>query len=145
MAYTHEVFTENSPMSFGPSVPIKLPITRKLLCQFSETLDVKPKTDLFRSCATKSKRKKIRVVSMLWSSIEKRHDHTQINDFVKISLDNWILYHPQVLVSTIANDYFKLSIDDQIGPQLVPKVLFKVSLVEIHNIMVSTPEEGILN
>ena len=44
--------------------------------------------------------------------------------------------------STIANDCLKISIDGQAGPQLFPKLLLKVSVREIHNSIVSQPEEG---
>ena len=40
----------------------------------------------------------------------------------------------------IANDCIKLSIDGQVGPQLVPQLLFQVLLIELHNIMAIVPE-----
>ena len=57
-------------------------------------------------------------------------------------LYNWILQHPQVVVSPIENDCLKLSIDGQVEPQLVPKFLLRVSAIELHNRMVSPPKEG---
>ena len=44
--------------------------------------------------------------------------------------------------SPIYNDCLKVSIGGHYEPQLVPKLLLQVSVQEIHNIMVSTPEEG---
>ena len=44
--------------------------------------------------------------------------------------------------STIANDSLKLSIEGQVEPQLVPKLLLPVSVRELHNITVSPLEEG---
>ena len=44
--------------------------------------------------------------------------------------------------SPISNDCIKLSIDEQTGPQLVPKFLLQVPVRELHNRMVSPPEEG---
>ena len=41
----------------------------------------------------------------------------------------------------IAKGCLKLSIDGQAEPQLVPKLLLKVSDRELHNIMVSPSEE----
>ena len=58
------------------------------------------------------------------------------------SIFNWILQHPQVVVSPIANDYLKLSTDGQVEPQLDTKLLFHVSVRELHNSMVGPPEEG---
>ena len=45
-------------------------------------------------------------------------------------------------MSPIANYCIILSIDGQVEPQLVPKLLFQVSVIELHNSMVNTPEEG---
>ena len=45
MVYNPEVFTDNSPMSYGPSVPVKQPSAMKSLRQFPEKSDVKPKTN----------------------------------------------------------------------------------------------------
>ena len=61
---------------------------------------------------------------------------------VKKAHYNWILKHPQIVVSTIANYCLELSIYGQVEPQLVPKLLFHVSVIELHNIIVSPPEEG---
>ena len=58
------------------------------------------------------------------------------------SLYNCILQHFQVVQSPIANDFLNLSIGDQMEPQLVPKLLLHVSTIELHNIMLSPPEEG---
>ena len=44
--------------------------------------------------------------------------------------------------SPISNDCLKVSIDGHYEPQLVPKVLLQVSVWELHNIVVSPPEEG---
>ena len=42
----------------------------------------------------------------------------------------------------IANDCLRVSIDGHSEPQLVPKLLLKVFVWELHNSMVITPEEG---
>ena len=44
--------------------------------------------------------------------------------------------------SPIENDCLKFSIDGHYEPQLVPKLLLQVSVWELHNSMVSPPEEG---
>ena len=53
MVSTPEGFTDNSPMYYVTSVTLKQPNSRKSLPQFSETLDVKPKTDAHRLCDSK--------------------------------------------------------------------------------------------
>ena len=60
-----EVFIDNSPMPYGTSVPVKQPSARKSLRYFSETLDVKLKTDFCRLWADKSNWKAIRAGIML--------------------------------------------------------------------------------
>ena len=137
-----KVFTENIPMSPNQYVTVKNPSARKSLNQFLYTLDVKPKTAVRRFCAAKSNHKSTRSGSMLWSSILKRLGYPKINQQVKKSLYNWILQHIQVVVSLIENDCLKWSIDGQVDPQLFPKLLFQVSVRELHNSMVSKPEEG---
>ena len=52
---------------------------RKPLRLFTEVLDAKKKTAVFRLCDAKSKRKEIIVGIMLWSVIPKRKGHTKIN------------------------------------------------------------------
>ena len=47
--------------------------------------------------------------------------------------------------SPITNDCLKVYIDDHYETQLVPGLLLKLSVQELHNIMLSTPEEGGLN
>ena len=80
---------------------------------------------------------------MLWSSIPKRRGHKKINECVKIALYNWIIQHPQVFQHSIYNDCLKFYIDGQEEPQLVPKLLLKVLVRELHNTMEITPEEGV--
>ena len=60
----------------------------------------------------------------------------------KKALYNWILQHPKAVKYPITNDCLKVSIDSHDETQLVPKLLLQVSVGEIHNSMVSPPEEG---
>ena len=85
MVSTLEVFTDNSPMSPGPSVSSKNPSTRKSLRQFTEVLDFKHRTDVRGLCAEKLKRKYIRSGSMLWSGIPNSRVYTKINNHIKKS------------------------------------------------------------
>ena len=50
----------------------------------------------------------------------------------------------QVFQSPIYNDSLKAMFDDQIEPQLVPKLLLQVSVRELHNIIVSDTNDGCL-
>ena len=83
-------FTDNGTLSPGPSVTVINPSARKSLRIFTEVLDFKKNTYVFRVGAAKSKSKATRAGSVLWSSIPKRKVHTKINERVKKSLYNWI-------------------------------------------------------
>ena len=52
------------------------------------------------------------------------------------------MYHPQVVQSPIFNYCIKVNIDGHTGPQIVPKLLLRVSVGEIHNRLVSYPVDG---
>ena len=57
-------------------------------------------------------------------------------------LYTWITRHPQVLKSPISNDCFKVMLDNQTEPQLVTKFLLQVSVKELHNSLISDPNDG---
>ena len=82
---------------------IKKSSARKKLNQFYEVLDVKPKTAVRKLGAAKSKIKDTRAGSMLWYITPKRHVNTNINDWVKKALYNWIIQNPKVLQPPITN------------------------------------------
>ena len=72
----------------------------------------------------------------------KRKGHSKINEQIKRNLYTWITRHPQVVQSPISNDCLKVVLDDQTEPQLVPKLLLQVSFRELHNSLVSDPNDG---
>ena len=72
----------------------------------------------------------------------KRKGHSKINEQIKRNLYTWITHHPQVVQSPISNDCLKVVLDDQTKPQLVPTVLLQVSVMELHNSLVSDPNDG---
>ena len=56
----------------------------------------------------------------------------------------YITRHHQVLQSPISNDCLKVMFDDQTEPQPVPTLLLRVSVIELHNSLVSYPNDGYL-
>ena len=66
----------------------------------------------------------------------------KINEKIKRNLYKWITRHPQVVQSPISNDFLKVVLHDQTEPQLVPKLLLQVSVRELHNSLVSDPNDG---
>ena len=53
-----------------------------------------------------------------------------------------ITRHPQVFQSPICNNGLKVLLDDQTEPQKFSKLLLQVSVREIHNSLVSDPNDG---
>ena len=53
-----------------------------------------------------------------------------------------ITLYLQVVQSLISNDFLKVMFDDQIEPQPFPKFLLQVSVREMHNCLVSDPNDG---
>ena len=68
--------TNNIPTTPNPYLLTKNPSVRKLLPQFTETLNVKHNTAVQRFGEAKAKRKAIKTCNVLWSNIEKRRGHT---------------------------------------------------------------------
>ena len=66
----------------------------------------------------------------------------KIGEHIKESLYNWIMHHPQVLQSPIANYCLKMKIDDYTEPQPVPNFLLQVYVRELHNNIVSATKDG---
>ena len=92
--------------------------------------------------AAKSKRRAVKVGNSQCTNFLKRKGHSKINEQIKCNMYAWIKRHPQVVQSPISNDCLKVMFDDQTEPQLVPKLLLQVSVRELHNSLVSDPNDG---
>ena len=68
---TPEGVADNSPNIHMASKPVKKPIARKLLCLFTNILDVKPTTAKRLFVAAKSKRKSMKLCNSLWTKKQK--------------------------------------------------------------------------
>ena len=88
------------------------------------------------------KRKSMKACTSLWTKKSKRKGHSKINEQIKRNLYTWITSHPQVFQSPIYNDCLKAVLYDQTEPTLVPKLLLQVSVRELHNSLVSDPNDG---
>ena len=73
---------------------------------------------------------------------KKRKGNSKINGQIKRNLYAWITCHPQVVQSPISNYCLKVIFDDRTEPQLVPKLLLQVSVIELHNSLVSDHNYG---
>ena len=124
------------------SSPVQKQSARKPLCLFTNILYVQPKTDKRHFVAEKYIRKAMKVCNSLWTKKTKRKGHSKINEQIKRNMYTWITRHPQVVQSPISNDCLKTNLDYQTEPQIVPKFLLQVSVRELHNILVSDPNDG---
>ena len=73
---------------------------------------------------------------------KKQKGHSKISEEIRKSLYNWIVYHPQVMQSPIANDFMKVKIYGYTEPQLVTKTLFHISVKEIHKNLFIVTKDG---
>ena len=73
---------------------------------------------------------------------KKRKRHSKINGQIKRGLYKWITRHPQVFPLPISNDCLNYIFDDQTEPQIVPKLLLRVSVRELNNKLVSDTNDG---
>ena len=78
----------------------------------------------------------------LWTKKKKRKGYSKINEQIKRNLYTWITRHPQVVQSPISNDCLKVLLDNQTEPQIVPKFLLQVSIIELQNSLVSDTDDG---
>ena len=72
-------WTDKSTMTSNPSVSTKNPSARKSLYQFTETLDVKYKTDVCSFGVGKTYSKSTKRGNVLWSNTEKSRGNTKTN------------------------------------------------------------------
>ena len=141
MVSTPGIFINDSPISLMTSTPVKKPRAQKSLCLLINILDVK-KTATRQVGAAKYKRKAIKYGNTPWSLKKKQKCNSKINEQIKKSPYNCIMQHPQVVQSPIFNDCLKLKIDGPAELQLVPKLLLRVSVRELHNNLVSDVDNG---
>ena len=111
------------------------------MCLFTNILNVKKKIAKRHIGAAESKPRATKVGNSLWTKKTKRKGHSKIYNHIKRNLYAWITRHPQVFQSPISNDCLKVMLDDQTEPQLVPKLLLQVSVGELHNSLVSDPND----
>ena len=77
---------------------------------------MKKKTAICRVGDAKLKRKAIKSGTTLWALEPKRKVNSMINNQIKKSLYNWIMYNPQVVQLPIFNDCLKVNIDGHTRP-----------------------------
>ena len=138
MVSTPEEITDYSPSLPTTSTPVKKPSASKSLCLFPNMFDAKNKTSKRRVGAAKYKRISTKVGNILWNNKIKQKGHSEINKNIKCNLYKWITRHVQ---SPISNDCLKVIFDYQTETQLFPKLLLQVSVRELHNSLVSDPND----
>ena len=119
MVSTNEGFTNDSTISPMTSTPVKKPSAGKLLCLFTNILDLKNKTATLWVGADESNLKAIKYGTTPRELKQKRKGNSKINDQIKNSLYNWIMHYPQVVQSPNVDDCMEVNIAGQTKPQLV--------------------------
>ena len=104
-------------------------------------MDFKPTTAKHRFVAEKNKTQIHEIVKSPLDK-KKRKGHSKINEQIKRNMYTCITRHPQVVQSKISNDRLKVVLDDRTELKLVPKLLLQVSIIELHNNLVSDPNDG---
>ena len=97
MVSTTEGFTDKIPISPMKPTPVKKTSAQKLLCIFTNILEVKKETAYRQVEAAKSMRKAIKFVNTLWVMRQNRKGNSKIDEQIKKSFYNWIMHHPQVV------------------------------------------------
>ena len=95
MLLTLEGVIDDSPNVPMTSSPVKKPSARKSLCIFPNILDVKQKTAKRRIVSAESKRRAMKVGTILWTNKTKRKGHSNINYQIKRNLYACITHHTQ--------------------------------------------------
>ena len=126
------------------SIPVKTKSARKSLCLFTNIFDVKKKTAKHRIGTAKSKCRAMKLGNILWTKKTEQKWHSKINGQIKLNLYACTTRYPQVVQSPISNYSLKVMFDDHTEPQLVPKLLLQVSIIELHNILVSDTNYGVI-
>ena len=103
---------------------------------------MKNRTAYSRVGAAKYKCKVIKFGNKPWPLKQKRKGNSKIDEYIKKSLYNFIIRHPQVVPSPNINDCLMVKIDGHTEPQLFTKLLLCVSVREIHNNLVSDTIDG---
>ena len=94
---------------------------------FTNILDVKK--NAYRQVeAAKSKCKAIKYGNTTLALKQNLKGNSKISEEIRNYLYNWIIQHPPVVQSPIANDCLKVKIDGYTEPQLVTKLLLHVSI-----------------
>ena len=84
----------------------------------------------------------MKVSTSQWTNKTKIKGHSKINEQIKCNLYTWITHHHQVFQSPISRYCLEVMLDYQTEPQLVPKLLLKVFVIELHNSLVIDPNDG---
>ena len=114
----------------------------KSLCLFTNIFGVKQKIQKHRDESTKLKRRAMKLSNSLWTKTTKQKGHSKIYDQIKRNMYAWITRNPRVFQLPIYNDCLKVMFNDQTEPQLVPNILPQVFVRELHNSLVSDPNDG---
>ena len=88
------------------------------------------------------KPKSIKYGNTPWAFKQDQKGRSKISEDISKYLYNWIIHHPKVVQSPIANDCLKVEIDGYTEPQIDTKTILQASVRELHNNLVSATKDG---
>ena len=78
----------------------------------------------------------------MWSQVAKRKGHSKVTPEIWKKLFQWFLDCEYIIPSPIANDTLLVSNPDRNEKEHVSKLLLEIPMRELHNLLISSPDEG---
>ena len=76
-----------------------------------------------------------------WSQVRRRRGHSKITPEIRVLLHEWVLSHPRVVNSPIANETLLVKDRDTGKKERVGKLLLEITIRELHNDLIELPIE----
>ena len=100
---------------------------------------------LLKNAAAKRAKLTERAEGVSWSQVSKRRGHRKVTAEIRLALHNWILAHPRVVNSPIANDTLLVLNPETDRKERTGKLLLEIPVRELHNDLISQVTGGIVD
>jgi hypothetical protein len=104
-----------------------------------------PKTTgyrLFETAENKRRRLTQKLAKVSWSNVEQRQGYAKVSPEIRVKLLEWLLGHPNVVESPIAGETIWVRNLETGEREQVAKLLLQITIRELHNDMLLSPEKG---
>jgi hypothetical protein len=95
-----------------------------------------------KQASGKRKRLTRKEEGLMWSQVAKRKGHSKVTPEIRKKLFQWFLDCEYIIPSPIANDTLLVSNPDRNEKERVSKLLLEITMRELHNLLISSPDEG---